>query len=187
MGKGQNFGYILFGVISSVSPRRTFFQEISPDFILFPIPEIGFRAPGGQLSKPRVGIYLQAPTRIVHQMEMEAVHLEGRRHFQLLHHKGFVLEIPAHIQHHSTILKAGPVQDGATGYHIGEFGKHLQGLSGIEGTLLIGRLYTHTFLPYLHPVGLLQLPVSQFLTLQPFLKAILGDNHHRRQLCQLGR
>ena len=159
--KGENLRDILFGIVAAVGPRRPFFQEISAHLILFPIPEIGLGPPGGQLCEARVRVDLQPPAWIVHQVEVETVHLEERHHFQLLHHEFLPLEVPAFVQHEAPVAVTRPVQDGAADHGTVQRRQHLQGLPGIEHALRIRRLDLHPFLTDLQPVGRLDLPIGQ--------------------------
>ena len=164
--KGQDFGDVLFGIVAATGTRRSFLQEIAAYLILFPIPEIGLGPPGGQLCEPRIGINLQPPARIVHQVEMETVHLEERHHVQLLHHEVLPLEIPAFVQHDAPVAETRPVQDGAADHGAVQGSQHLQGLPGIEHALRVSRLDRYPLLPDLQPVGRLDLPIGQFPALQ---------------------
>ena len=186
--KGQNLGNILFGIVAAISSRGAFLYKVASRFILFPVPEIGLGAPGGKLRKPGVCVYLQAPAGIVHQMEMETVHLQERHHLQLLLHKLLPLEMPALVQQDAAIAETRPVQNGAERDAAVLQRQHTKGLPGIKHALLIGRFNLHALFPHLQPVGRFKLPIGQFPALQAAPDSTFRDSDLLEQLRQdIGR
>ena len=180
----QNLSDILLCIVTAISSRCSFIDKISSCFIYFPIPEIFHRAPCCVLSQTWICINLQAPARIVNQMEMETVKLEKSHHFQLLKNKGFTLIMAAFVQHDSTMLETRPVKNSAATDCIVQSRYHLNGLTGIEHSLRICRHNRNLLLSYFQPVSGFKLPISQFVPFQEAKKSLLRNLHLFRQISQ---
>ena len=166
VGKGEDFGYVLFRIVSAIGTWRTLFYERPAYLVLLPVPEVGLRSPSRQVGESGIGVYLHTPARIVHQMEVEAVHLQQSHHLQLLHHERFALEVTALVQHHTPVAEAWPVEDGAAGQRAVHQGHHPECLTGIEHPFLVCCHYLRTLLGQFQQVGRLQLPIGQVPALQ---------------------
>ena len=184
-GKRQNLCNVLFGIVAAIGIGRSLLHKVSANLVHLPIPEIGHRTPCRKLCEARVGVNLHAPSRIVHQMEVEAVQLEQGHHLQLLQQEFLSLIVAALVQHYSTVLEPWPVQNGAAGYGTVQGSHHLERLLCIEHTFLMGSLNLHLALANLHPIGRLELPVGQLLSVQTVKESLFRYFHLLGQACQL--
>ena len=71
--------------------------------------------PGADLGQARIFLYLQAPARIVDEMELQLVELIGSHHVYVFLDKLLVIEIAGHIKHHASPRTGGGVGDGNGG------------------------------------------------------------------------
>ena len=177
LGKGEDVGYVLLRVVSTISPRRSLLHERSAYLVLLPVPKESLRSPSSQVGESWIGINLHTPSGIVHQVEVEVVHLQQSHHLQLLLHEGLALEMTALVEHHAPVAEARPVEDGAASYRAVQRGHHLERLTSIEHAFLVGCHNLNTLLPQLQLVGRLQLPIFQLPAFQMAKERLWGDSY----------